>query len=1291
MAVIGIDELLNSPSSSSNIVSIDDLEKQVNNSTGEIRNPVSQPWNLFPTTSAMLKVSPFLAPLAPVTAAADAFRDSAVLGKTAIEQPLSDQSMTFGGRLQKNLTSGKSLGSEIADNYLPAVADRALQNGENPEDVSNRLAMIHGGMSNLFDVGGFLGTGGAEGASTLVRGGANIINKFRGVKPAPISIADTLAKLQPPQSNAIEVGASKDITPVTPPPDQSAEYQNWLQQNAQSSTPPNPLMNIPLHPAEDARAQMAQVQAQQPINLPNTQGQLGLRGFQNTPQNLIKPPELAPEPLGPVRDQGQQEFDFTKGPEPAQPVITPQDNMIQISPAIQKEIDLIARTPNGARLPAYKGLNKQQLQDLFVSRVANKPVVKTELPPEFNIAQPTMKPLQRDINEQVNPFESLLSEKDIEREKQLIADRQSVDSAPENDTYGANPTALEDLKTILSDIHLKPKDPNIIEMGAGVKPPDFELGPKGKEALQRFTEEHLPKILEDVKKTGRTVEESMKALYPEFTPEESKAIQAAMKVGNLNLRQYPEEQRQQLRTLFNGKEGKLVTKPLTHAKLVEKAKDITSYPITEGILRGGEGQLAAEKISRKMTNIARMKAVAEDKNLSSQEMMQKILQNGAITDKKISTETARATNAGQIPLEAHQEKLDALRKIVDRLKTDPKLSSAESKGLIDQLKSIDPELAKITTPAQIYKFVYRNFITSGPITLGVNLGSGLGQIAGRIPMRAMEVTLAKLRSLATKEPTTATYKEIGAMLKGMQEGLGGKQIPEHLKATTFSDKYDVNPLDTLAATIQNKTGHAALNVGSKVIGAPERVLRKSDDYVKNTIGMMEKNASLARGENIFSDQHAIDRITSAQSRLSFQDDMSALGKWVAKIRHDKYDQPTALNQGLDILTYSIQPFVHTVDRIIAGGWHLSGAGSATTGAKATLAALGKGKYAGALSKGIMHDTSAGEMMDRDVAAAMIGVPLFIWVGSQLAQGNLTGSAPSGTDAQETFSNSGKTEYSFKSGGRYIPLRVVPEALATAIQIDIAIHQGLAQAKGKGQGLMSGAFKAAMNTGYMLGTKPYLGGLNSLMSSIAQKNSEDVNAPTDAGNFINRNTLVKKVASSALVPSAVKDLGVIKDTLLNKPRVVADTAMEGIKRRAGFTSGMVPEVNTFGEPVTHQMVGKVNNDPAYTLAEKFPPQPVEKTVEGVRLSQQEYHDLKQNVGILRKLAYTAMAGNKEFNAAPDGLQQLIVEDLVKDMDKAGMVPEKIREIQSDPLYYNRRLRTLLGIQKPGGERHFPYLK
>lgn len=1146
-------------------------------------------------------------------------------------------------------------------------------------------------------------------------------------------LEDILKKMQPQQ----------DITPVTPPVDESAGYQAWLQQNAQPKGGSNPFFDVPqfdftqgpsipefkntgdaaafgqankdnpeiVQKLKDTYDQGAskldeirskgENASDEEMSYAFSAGQknqlyreayeaaTGTGGFKpaapQPPDNLFGLPPV--EPKAPVseernmiqqavEDPNQKKLDFSKGVE-------------QFGGGqIDKLVNDMARKPDSLRPAAFKGMSRADIAQTYLNQEIGKPVIKTELPSIFDTSQPKMKNLtnQGEPIHMADTYELSATEADRIRREQLLADRAAVDSAPEGGAYGSvdegaispdelpipkgAPSTIEDIKTVIKNIRLKGSDPNIIEMNAGAKPPDFELTPEGEAALKR--------VIETAKASGKSMSQYVKENFPNLSDVEAQQVaQAAAKIGNLNLRQYPDEQKAQLQDLFKGHEDKLKTKPMTDQQITDKAKELTTLPVTENIIRSGEGQTAAEVRRRVMTDIAKLKAISEDPNLSAQEQVQQMLRLGTQQTKKVKTEIGRALGGMKTPLEAQEQQLAAIRKIVDRLRSDPNLKSAESQAVIAKLRSQFPDMEKNVTPAEIFKFMFRNFITSSPRTLAANATSGYGNIAARPLMRALEVTSAKIRSLISQNPTSATYKEIGAMYQGMFDALSkGQKLPESLRTKTFSDKYNVSPLATKAALAKTKLGKGSLEAANAAISLPENVMRKTDDHVKNALGMMEKYAAQARGEDVFADQHVIDRITSAQARGSFQDEMSAIGRWVAQSRNFfSKQEPTAFNQSMDVFTYAIQPFIQTVDRIIAKGWNTSILGTPTLAVKGAT-----GQYRGAFAKGIMKDEVKGEKFDRDIAAAMIGVPLFVWAGSQLASGNITGAAPQDSAGREAFGNSGKTEYSIKVKGRWIPMRDLPEPMSTALQINIALIQGMSDAKDKGKDLMEGAFHVAQKLGYMLGTKQYLSGMNSLLGYVGSKSYDTVNEVP----------LTKKIVPS-LIPSAVKDVGVIKDTLQGKPRVMADTAIEATKRRVGMTDGMVPELNTFGEEVTHPMMGQDRGDAAHTLAEKFPPQPVDRTREGVKLSQQEYYDLKKAVGEQRKRVFTSLAKNEFFMSAPKGVQKTIVAEMISQADEIGSTPQKIKELQKDPLYYDRSLRTLLEIDKPGGERHFPFLK
>lgn len=103
------------------------------------------------------------------------------------------------------------------------------------------LALVHGG-GELMD------------AAAHGKIGQEAINAYaRYIKQSNFAI---------PEPNAYEIGkqvvtdtAKQSVAEA--PIDQSKEYQEWLEKNAQSSIPENPNMSVPLHPAEEGKAAAA--------------------------------------------------------------------------------------------------------------------------------------------------------------------------------------------------------------------------------------------------------------------------------------------------------------------------------------------------------------------------------------------------------------------------------------------------------------------------------------------------------------------------------------------------------------------------------------------------------------------------------------------------------------------------------------------------------------------------------------------------------------------------------------------------------------------------------------------------------------------------------------------------------------------------------------------------------------------------------------------------------------------------------------------------------------------------
>jgi hypothetical protein len=262
------------------------------------------------------------------------------------------------------------------------------------------------------------------------------------------------------------------------------------------------------------------------------------------------------------------------------------------------------------------------------------------------------------------------------------------------------------------------------------------------------------------------------------------------------------------------------------------------------------------------------------------------------------------------------------------------------------------------------------------------------------------------------------------------------------------------------------------------------------------------------------------------------------------------------------------------------------------------------------------------------------------------------------------------------------MRFLPEAASTATQIVVALLDAQKQAKDEDNNIAGLTATALAKVGGVLLGKPYLGGLNSVFSSASgYGNREFGELPA-----------TRKLAS-ALVPGAVKDVGVVKDTLFGRPRKVSDNVFQDLQRRAGATGSMVNELNTFGEPVTHPMSGKDRtNIPKYKLLMEAPPPQLDKKLDGYELTQKEYHQIKQELGKRYDAMYTMFANDETFMQQSTGYKKTEIDDEVAAINEDVLSRYKdamySRDIEyADP--YLRKLKQLKQPRKDYNKNIFPF--
>jgi hypothetical protein len=773
----------------------------------------------------------------------------------------------------------------------------------------------------------------------------------------------------------------------------------------------------------------------------------------------------------------------------------------------------------------------------------------------------------------------------------------------------------------------------------------------------------------DITPSGKDVEDLAKA-----TAEGAKKEV----LGRLNLSRFPQEQRAHIKDLFKGKEEKLKSPVFTAEERKARAAEMEHKPVSQLIGRSPAGQQATEieKLGTELTT--RMAAVMNDKTVGSIDKVKKINQLGLEHLQKIATEWGRTGQALQVKTEVDKEQLAILSKLVSQLRADPTLSKKATQLAIKDLIKPFPELEKSVSGPAIFKYIFRNSIMSGVLTPLSNITSNTGKAVAMPFTKALDVTAKKLVSMMTGTPTNATYKEVRAVVEGLWKALRGEKLGADLFAQSKSDKFGSSPFEIKEQLADSPKKAKMWRIAGKLVGWPEVLMREPDIYAKNMAGIAEKYAALARGEDLgkFSTKEGI---KDTQLKMTFQDEASRIGKFLMKVRGGFGDKQDVFSKIGDMALYAVQPFIQTMDRIIGGGLKLSLAGWANP-----FLQYAKGSYKGAFAKGLEHDPAASARLAEDIAYIMAGLPVILGSAYSYSKEDLVGELSSDQDEKQAQLDSGMLPYSFRWKGRYYPMRLLPEPLASGMQFNVAIFDAIKEGKESGERLAVQLTNGALKFGNVVIGKPYMGGLNSVISTFTGTRAADKD--------ISELPLPRKLAT-ATTPSIVKDVGVVKDTLIGRARKMSDNAFQDIQRRSGFTGGMVDELNSFGEPVTHPMRGAdlAARDAKYALLKEVPVPVLNRKMMGFELTQQEYHDLKQSLGQMYNELYTELSQDQDFMSLDTGVKKYFIDKATEKLREAISTPQKIDLMMRAPMYTNETLRKIFQLKRPEQEKEgiFPF--
>ena len=609
--------------------------------------------------------------------------------------------------------------------------------------------------------------------------------------------------------------------------------------------------------------------------------------------------------------------------------------------------------------------------------------------------------------------------------------------------------------------------------------------------------------------------------------------------GNINLAKYPKPVAD-LITSANKATGVAERLPQT----IEEMKAIGATPefrgMTEKLATLPEGGVPGEFLNyREIVNkeskyvLDNLKPSLESggKDIDDLLALNKKLENVSKVSKmsgqilRVHKEAADSKLAQQVFDIAEQRKQEALAlnspltaSIVDGL---TQIQKKVLSGKFDLMQTSKLYRETLKKSEQAYR-VYLNAILSNPYTHLRNTAGNL-IFAGMKPFEtAAAAGVEKVRSLLPGGVApTHTFGEAAGQLKGAARFMGQALDPRNIgkgwlgnlqKGLPFDVRQAGHRLDTeLASPISGKVG--------KVVDIPLTLLKIEDDIGKSLIGQMEYAGLKARG--LTGEALKAGTMKEAAYR-TFQEESGPIVNALIAIR----DTVPGANL--------VVPFVKTPTQLVARG--------------AERSPLGFLKMIGQQAKYGKNYTQADYSMD--MGRAVLGSSAGAFLAWQYGKGKISGAYPTDKDERTRWQAEGKTEWSYKHKGRWLPLSKI-EPVGSVVKIAIA---GMDVWKNKkGEMLVEQAATLAYRLGRDLGAQSSLNGFNTLAQALSEPDRK-----------------LGKVVSNVVtgfIPGASKFVTDIIDPTLRAKGGIIETAKSKIP---GLSQTLPPQRDILGAPIKKDM-------------------------------------------------------------------------------------------------------------------------
>ena len=591
-----------------------------------------------------------------------------------------------------------------------------------------------------------------------------------------------------------------------------------------------------------------------------------------------------------------------------------------------------------------------------------------------------------------------------------------------------------------------------------------------------------------------------------FAPIPDEAI--PKKAGRINLERLPEEVRRPIAEVVKDKPIIGATPKITNAETIKRASELKGTPTVDAILRGAEGEFAAEVLKARQGNVQAINSIlSRNLNELSQSIKADLVPEVSAL-RKTGAELGRALQQQKITPFAKQNILRKIDLKKTQISKDPLFQrTPAAKHLneqLDQLRDI-VQGGKVDPTAwdKLY-FSWLNAILSDPRTHMVNVGSNAIFSLMKIPERF----LSALMDIPLTALGKAGVKRIGKISLTGERQVFFRETPALIKG--FFKKGVKTP-----QAIGSKLEQLNFRAQHKIL--PTSLLQIEDDVAKSVIGRMELFAQLARrqakgGKGLV----GVQAIREEQLIRTFQQAPGVIAQQILKARNIP-------GIGKGIVRWVV-PFVRTPANIINEAIKRTPAG---------IAFLPKA-------------TTQAQLAER-LALLGQGSIVSVWAGMQYLKGNLTGDAPKDAAERDAFFAQGKQPNAIRLFGNWIPLgRIEPGGTALALVVNT-----IQDFKDSDKELpIERVMDAVGGIAQTLTNKTYLSGLTNMMKAI-----------TDPERFAS--AWQERVVAGFFSPGLLNFIAQLKDPFIRQPR----GALERIKARIpGLSEQVSPKLTVFGEPI-----------------------------------------------------------------------------------------------------------------------------